>query len=67
MSDETLQLIAAATVAVCQIYMAEPWKFPVFARFWDFMARLCGILANMLGWWSMKARENYYMAIAEVS
>jgi hypothetical protein len=67
MSDDAIQLIAAAAIAVCQIYAMEPWKFPIFAKFWDFMARLCGNLANMLGWWSMKARENYYTAIAEIS
>lgn len=66
MSEDTLQLLAAATIAVCQIYVMEPWKFPVFAHFWDFIARLCGELANVLGWWSMKARQNYFVAVAEV-
>lgn len=67
MSEETVQLIAAATIAVCQIYVMEPWKFPVFAKFWDSLARFFGELANLLGWWSMRARENYYTALAEVS
>lgn len=67
MSDDTLQIIAAAAIAVCQIYAIEPWKFPVFAKFWDLVARICGHLANMLGWWSIQARKNYFSAVSEVS
>jgi hypothetical protein len=57
------QIIAAAVVTMTQMYMLEPWKYPVFARLWDWIATVCGRLANILGWWSMKARSNYYTAI----
>lgn len=64
MSEETIQLIAAAVVAVCQIYMIEPWKFPVFAYVWDFIAQFCGEMANSLAKISMQARSNYFEAVA---
>lgn len=66
MSEETFQLIAAAVVTLTQIYMLEPWKFPVFAWFWDTVARFCGELANVLGWISVQARANYFNVISEV-
>jgi hypothetical protein len=65
MSDETFQLIAAAVVTLTQLYMVEPWKFPVFAWFWDTIATFCGELANVLAFISMKARLNYYAVIQE--
>lgn len=64
MRDEWVNLIAAAVVTLAQVYVLEPWKFPVFAKFWDWIARLTGQLANRLAWWSMHARANYYIAIA---
>lgn len=67
MSDETFQLIAAAVVTLAQLYMVEPWKFAVFARFWDAVAKLCGQLANVLAAVSMRARLNYYDAIQETT
>lgn len=67
MSEETFQLLAAATIAVCQIYVMEPWKFQVFARFWDIIAKFCGRLANLLGWISLEARKNYFVAVTEVN
>jgi len=67
MNENAVQLIAAVTIAVCQVYVMEPWKFPVFARFWDYIACICGILANMLGWWSMRAREKYYTVLSEMT
>lgn len=67
MSEETIQLIAAAVVTLTQIYMLEPWKFPIFAWFWDQIARFTGELANVLGYISCKARLNYYAAVLETS
>lgn len=67
MSDETFQLIAAAVVTITQLYMVEPWKFPIFAWFWDTVARFCGELANLLAFISMKARLNYYNVIQETT
>jgi hypothetical protein len=63
MSDEMKNLIAAAIVTLAQVYVLEPWKFPVFAEIWDTIARICGILANYLARCSMLARANYYDAI----
>lgn len=63
MSDETIQLIAAAIVTMAQIYVMEPWKYPVFAAFWDFIARFLGELADACGKLSMIARQNYFTAV----
>jgi hypothetical protein len=62
--DEYVQLICYAAATLMQVYVTEPWKFTAFARMWDVIARYCAWLANMLGWASMKARENYYTALA---
>jgi hypothetical protein len=63
--DSYIDLIAAAVVTLAQLYVIEPWKFPVFAKFWDWLATLCGVLANHLGWMAMRARSNYYLAVSE--
>lgn len=65
MNEETFQLIAAAVVTLTQIYMLEPWKFPVFAWFWDAVARWAGELANTLAWVSVRARANYFNVVSE--
>lgn len=67
MSEETLKLILAAAIAVCEIYAMDPTKFPIFAWFWDLIATLCGELANILGAWSVKARVNYFDAVRSMS
>jgi hypothetical protein len=64
MRDEWVQALAAAVIVLAQAYAAEPWKFAVFARFWDWLAKLAGQLADMFGWMAMHARRNYYDAIS---
>ena len=67
MSDDTIQLLAAVALGLIQIYAVEPWKFHVFARFWDWLARVSGGLANYLGWMSIRARHNYFIALTEAA
>jgi hypothetical protein len=67
MSQDTLQLIAAAAVVIMEAYAIQPWKFPVFAMFWDMVATICGQLANRLAWVSMNARANYFTAVSNAS
>lgn len=67
MTEDTVQLVAAAIIALSQLYMIEPWKFPIFAAFWDWTAKICGILANVLGWISIRARHNYFISITETT
>jgi hypothetical protein len=67
MSDDVFQLIAAAVVTLTQLYMLEPWKYPIFAWFWDELAKFTGELANILAAISLKARLNYYHSIMETS
>jgi hypothetical protein len=64
-SDEMRQLIIAGVVILAQAYVTEPWKFAVFARFWDVVAVACGYLANMLAGIAMQARLNYFRAVSE--
>jgi len=52
---------------MAQLYMVEPWKFPVFAMFWDTVAKFCGELANLLAYIAMRARLNYYASIQETA
>jgi hypothetical protein len=65
MSDNAWQIIAAAVVTLAQVYMVEPWKFPILAKFWDIVASICGRLANMLGLVAVQARANYFSVISE--
>ena len=67
MSDDTIQLLAAVALGLIQIYAVEPWKFHIFARFWDWLARVSGALANTLAWMSINARHNYFISLAETA
>ena len=62
--DEVIKYIATAAIVLMEAYAIQPWKFPVFAWFWDRVATICGLLANRLGWISMQARYNYYTAVS---
>lgn len=63
--NDLIQLISMASLIVIEAYAIQPWKFPVFAIFWDWIARITGHLANWLGWQSMHARSNYYMVVSQ--
>jgi hypothetical protein len=63
MSNETWQMIAAAIVALTQVYATRTDAGMLTARFWDFVARVCGQIANFLGWMSLRARANYFAAV----
>lgn len=62
--NDLIQMIATAAVIIIEAYAIQPWKFPVFAMFWDSVAKVCGYLANWLGWQAMHARANYYTAVS---
>jgi hypothetical protein len=64
--SETFQMIAAAVIAVAQVYTMDPSRFKMFAQFWDILARICGQLANMLALVSVHARANYFLAVQEM-
>jgi len=66
--DDIVQLIAGVTIAIVQIYAIDPtFSFgAVFARMWDWLARVSGSLANWLAWYSMHARSNYYSAVNSI-
>jgi hypothetical protein len=63
MSDETKQLIVYAAVVIGQAYLTDPERFPIFAHFWHWIARVTGYLANMLGRISVQARYNYWTVV----
>jgi hypothetical protein len=67
MDNETFQMLAAAVIAVAQVYTMDPSRFKVFAYVWDLIARICGQLANVLGLVSIHARANYFLSIQEMS
>lgn len=66
MDNDTFQMIAAAVIAVAQLYSMDPTRFKFFAQFWDIVARICGQLANLLGLVSVHARANYFLALQEM-
>lgn len=67
MNDDNLRLLLAAAIAVCEIYAMDPTRFPVFAWFWDFIAKVTGTLANALGYVAVQARLNYFEAVRNVT
>jgi hypothetical protein len=64
--DDKVRVIATAVLVLSQLYILEPWRFPAFARFWDWLARWAGYLSNVLGWVSVSARANYFQAVREM-
>jgi hypothetical protein len=63
MSDEIYRLIAVAIAAVTELYAMDDSKLPIFAKFWDIVATICGKLANVLGWIAVEARANYFQVV----
>lgn len=63
MSPEAWQVIAAAIVALSQVYATRSDTALTFAKMWDILARVFGTLANMLANLSMQARINYFEAV----
>ena len=63
MSNEAWQAIAAAIVAMSQIYASRADSMPIFAKMWDYLANLFGVLATILGRWAIQARLNYFEAV----
>lgn len=64
MSDETLKLIASAVIVMCEVYAMKGGDFPFFAWLWDFIARVTGTLANVLGHIAVNARYNYFVEVS---
>jgi spore maturation protein SpmA len=63
MTDDSIQLLCAAIVALCQVYAMQP-QAPLFATLWDFLATVCGKLANLLARMSLVYRTYYFEAIS---
>lgn len=63
MNDDTFGMIAAAVVALCQIYEMNGSQFPLLAVVWDIIARIAGIIAWITGRIAMNARLNYFMVV----
>jgi hypothetical protein len=63
MNGDAWKAIAAAIVAVIQVYGTRSDMAMLFARFWDWIAMITGQLANLLGRWSIIARSNYFTAV----
>jgi hypothetical protein len=60
MSDETLKYVAMAVIALCEVYaLGGYYNYSAVAAFWDWVARVTGRIANVLGFVSVQARLNY--------
>lgn len=62
MSDD-VQLLILAVLSLYQVYAAQVQDYPVFARFWDIIARIAGAIANLAGRISIAARLAYMEAV----
>lgn len=63
MNSDTIQLIGLAVLILAEQYAVAPWQFTAFAKFWDWLATFCSKLSWLLGYLSMRARINYYVAV----
>lgn len=60
---DKIEVLIAVAVAIAQINYLSPDGMHTLARLWDKLAKVLAFLANVLGWWAMKARENYYLVV----
>lgn len=63
--SENMRYILAAAIAVMQLYYYTPWHQNMFAVFWDYVAKTCGSIANLLAWIAVEARANYFACVQE--
>lgn len=66
MNSDIIQLIGLGLLILAEQYMIAPWQFPVFAKMWDFIARITGTLSWLLGRLSVEARLNYFSVVSNV-
>lgn len=64
MDKDLIEFIGTCVVIIAQIYTFQGEHFPYIAWLWDKLAIIFGHLANAFGFWSMYARQNYYMAVS---
>jgi len=62
MSDE-MQLLLLTVLAVYEIYASRYHDYPLYAKFWDVIARISGAIANFFASMAMNARLAYYEAV----
>lgn len=62
-NSDMIQLAGLALLLLAEQYMVAPWQFQPLARMWDIIARVCGEIANVLGFISLQARANYFSVV----
>jgi hypothetical protein len=63
MDKNTVQIICATIITLAELWYLNPGNMNMFAWLWDFIARVTGELANMLGYISMEARVRYFTVV----
>lgn len=63
MSEDVIQLIGLAILALSEYYAIRGDGTSIFAPFWDFVAKLTGAIANFFASISVKARLAYFEAV----
>lgn len=63
MSDDAFKFLAAAIVAICQVYQNDDGHYTALARLWDFVARVMNVIAVAAARMAMNARHNYFMVV----
>lgn len=63
MSEEVIQLLGIIILAVFELYTVRAHDYPVFAKFWDTIARITGAIAKFFADLAMSARLSYWEAV----
>lgn len=66
-NSDLIQLAGLGLLILCEQYAAAPWQFPVFAKIWDFLARILSAISWATGFAAMHARNNYYAVVSHGS
>lgn len=63
MNEQVLQIIGLILLIIYEVYVLHSGDAPVLARFWDFVARVAGAVANYFGRIAVRARLSYFEVI----
>lgn len=63
MNEQILQIIGLLLAIIYEVYALHTADTPILARFWDFIAKLTGAVANFFGKLSVNARLAYFEVV----
>lgn len=63
MSEDIIQLVGIIILAVFELYSVRAHDYPVYAKFWDTVARIAAAIAKFFADIAMNARLSYWKAV----